>query len=35
MAPKTLRGTVRALIAPALALAATVGPASAPAHAAV
>ncbi|MFJ9602684.1 glycoside hydrolase family 12 protein [Streptomyces althioticus] len=37
MAPKTPRGIVRALIAPALALAlgATVGPASAPAHAAV
>ena len=35
MAPKTLRGIVRALIAPALALGATVGPASAPAHAAV
>ncbi|GAB2329790.1 hypothetical protein STREPTOSP366_49540 [Streptomyces variabilis] len=35
MAPKTPRGTVRALIAPALALAATVGSASAPAHAAV
>ncbi|WUC44843.1 hypothetical protein OG692_24465 [Streptomyces cellulosae] len=35
MAPKTPRGIVRALIAPALALGATVGPASAPAHAAV
>ena len=35
MAPKTLRGIVRALIAPALALGATAGPASAPAHAAV
>ncbi|WP_435256075.1 glycoside hydrolase family 12 protein [Streptomyces althioticus] len=35
MAPKTPRGIVRALIAPALALGATVGLASAPAHAAV
>ncbi|MEU1261950.1 hypothetical protein ABZ473_07600 [Streptomyces cellulosae] len=35
MAPKTPRGIVRALIAPALALGATAGLASAPAHAAV